>query len=67
LSAVPVAHFRLVVPFEERESVNVAAFESRSEVTTTWKSSALFVTTSRLAAVCNVGSIDVIAASSQVE
>jgi hypothetical protein len=34
-SALPVEHFRLVVPSEERESVNATAFESRFEVTTT--------------------------------
>ena len=35
LSAVPVPQVRLVVPLAERDSVNVAAFESRFEVTTT--------------------------------
>jgi hypothetical protein len=36
LSTVPVEHVRLVAPVEDRESVNVAAFESRFAVTTIW-------------------------------
>jgi hypothetical protein len=35
LSALPVAHLRLVVASEERESVKVTALESRFDVTTT--------------------------------
>ena len=36
LSAVPVAQVRDVVPLPARDSVNVAALESRLDVTTTW-------------------------------
>jgi hypothetical protein len=36
LSTVPVSHERVVEPVEDRDRVNVAALESRFDVTTTW-------------------------------